>query len=52
MAKIKYLAHPVSKSVKADWNKKGYQIIDARFMPETEEQEAEEKPKRKRKAKK
>ena len=37
MAKIKYLVHPVSKSEKADWNKKGYQIIDARFKPETDE---------------
>ena len=50
MAEIKYLAHPVSKADKADWNKKGYRIIDARFEPETAEQEV--KAKRKRKAKK
>lgn len=43
--KIKYLASPVSKAEKAEWNKKGYRIIDARFEPE------QEKPK-KAKAKK
>jgi hypothetical protein len=53
MAKIKYLAHPVSKSDKADWNKKGYQIVDARFEPETAEQEVKPKKKAvKKKAKK
>ncbi len=47
MNKVKYLAHPVSKEVVKDWNKKGYRVLDARFDPNPEP----EKPKRKRKTK-
>jgi len=50
MDKVKYLAHPVSKEVKKEWNAKGYRIIDARFDPNPESPEAE-KPKRTRKTK-
>ena len=47
MAKIKYLAHPVSKEVVREWNKEGYRVVDARFNPEPEA----DKPKRTRKTK-
>jgi len=48
MNKVKYLVHPVSKADKAEWNKKGYRVLDARFDPNPEA----EKPKKKAKAKK
>lgn len=46
MDKVKYLAHPVSKEVKKEWNAKGYKVVDAKFDPNPEQ----EKPKRKRKS--
>ncbi len=46
MDKVKYLAHPVSKEVKKEWNAKGYKVVDAKFNPNPEQ----EKPKRKRKS--
>lgn len=31
---IAYVEHPVTKEEKAEYNKKGYKIIDAKFAPE------------------
>lgn len=43
--KFVYLPMPVSFEEKREWNKKGYQVVDAIFMPEGYENPAVEKPK-------
>ena len=40
--KIAYEPHPVSPERKAELNKQGFQIVDARFAPE--DGDADEKP--------
>jgi len=47
MDKVKYLPHPCSTADKAEWNKKGYKVVDIKFQPAEEQ----EKPKPKRKTK-
>lgn len=36
-----YLPMPVSFEVKREWNRKGYQVVDAAFMPEGYENPAD-----------
>lgn len=48
--KYVYLAMPVEYSVKREWNKKGFKVLDLALMPEGFDNpaSAEDKPKTKR----
>jgi len=47
---IKYVKMPISIEEKKEFNKQGFKVVDAKFDPSPKQ--AEEKPKRKARAKK